>query len=103
MVGTATDSIIVRGEHEVAGYWAHIDIESNSMLNEIAYVNFKHAGVSTSDQQGAILLHRDDALKIHDVVFTDCVKYGMTIHTNSSYILEYSNLTLDNTEFLFSD
>lgn len=103
MVGTADDPIIIRGEHDVAGFWLQLNIDSSSPLNEIAHVNFKNAGKTTSTPNGAVLLGRSKFLNIHDVVFSDCFEYGLSVQDAARSHLEHANLTLDNTPKLFSN
>lgn len=106
MVGTEDEPIIVRGEEDVPGYWNHIRIYSASPLNEIGHVNIKNAGQTTGHPKGAVLLEFSDFLNIHDVVFTDCFEYGVSLDYKPAmpqFHLEYDNLTLDGTPKLFSD
>jgi hypothetical protein len=106
MVGTAEDPIIVRGEQDVAGYWNRIFIDSPSPLNEIGHVNIKNAGKTTGYPNGAVQLYQSQFLNIHDVVFTDCFEYGVSLKYYNPlppFHLEYANLSLDNTPKLFSD
>jgi|GEM_PF-635339 predicted small lipoprotein YifL len=103
MVGTAEDPIIIRGEHDVPGFWDGLMIDSSSPLNEIAHVNFKNAGKTTGKPNGAVKLPRSKFLNIHDVVFSDCFEYGLSVHDLARSHLEHENLTLENTPKLFSD
>jgi len=106
MVGTAAEPITIRGEQEVAGFWNYIYIFSESPLNEIGHVNIKHAGETTDVPNGAVLLGYSKFLNIHDVVFSDCFEYGISLdylQAQPLFHLEYSNLILDNTSRLFSD
>ncbi|MDT0294606.1 hypothetical protein ACFQ3R_04415 [Mesonia ostreae] len=103
MVGTAQDPIIIRGEHDVAGFWLQLNIDSSSPLNEIGHVIFKNSGNTTKKPNGAIFLGREKFLNIHDVVFSNCFEYGLSIQDASRSHLEQANLSLENTEKLFSD
>lgn len=106
MVGTVDDPITVRGEEDVAGFWDRILIASKSPLNEISHVKIKNAGVTTGHPNGAVQLEFSKFLKIHDVVFSDCFEYAVSLDGRAGmplYHLEYSNLSLDNTPLLFSD
>ncbi|EGV42352.1 hypothetical protein BZARG_2559 [Bizionia argentinensis JUB59] len=104
MVGTEENPIIIRGEHDVPGFWEQLTIDSSSPLNEIAHVNFKNAGRTTGKPNGAVKLQRSKFLNIHDVVFTDCFEYGISLNYGSDpFYLKHSNLTLNNTPKLFSD
>lgn len=103
MVGTAADPIIIRGEHDVAGFWLQLNIDSSSPLNEIGHAIFKNAGKTTKKPNGAIFLGREKFLNIHDVVFSKCFEYGLSIQDASKSHLEHANLTLDNTPKMFSD
>lgn len=106
MVGTPSEPIIIRGEYDVAGYWDQLEIGSASPLNEIGYVKFKNAGVTTGYPNGAVWLIYSKFLSIHDVTFVNCFEYGMSLDyapAMDPFYLEYSNLSLDNTEHLFSD
>lgn len=103
MVGTEDEPIIIRGEHDVAGFWIGFTIDSSSPLNEIAHVNFKNGGSTTGKPNGVVRLERSKFLKIHDVVFTNCFEYGLSFRSAAQSHLEYANLTLDDTEKLFSD
>ncbi len=103
MVGTQENPIVIRGEHDVAGFWEGLTIDSGSPLNEIAHVNFKNAGSTTGNPNGVVRLERSKFLKIHDVVFTNCFEYGVSLQSAAKSHLEYSNLKLENTPKLFSD
>ncbi|MGO1752011.1 MAG: hypothetical protein ACTHYV_05920 [Psychroflexus sp.] len=103
MVGTEEDPIIIRGEHDVPGFWNQLTIDSSSPLNEIGHVVFKNAGQTTKKPNGAVFLKRSKYLKIHDVVFSKCFAYGVSIQDLNKSHLEYANLKLDNTSKLFSD
>lgn len=103
MVGTEADPIIIRGEHDVAGFWLQLNIDSSSPLNEIGHVIFKNAGKTTKKPNGAVFLGSSNFLKIHDVVFNNCYEYGVSLQNASKSHFEHDNLTLDNTEKLFSD
>lgn len=103
MVGTAEEPIIIRGEHDVAGFWLQLNIDSSSPLNEIGHVIFKNAGNTTSKPNGAVFLGRSKFLNIHDVVFSNCFEYGLSIQQATKSHLEHANLTLDKTPKLFSD
>lgn len=105
MAGTADDLIIIRGEHDVPGFWSQLTIDSSSPLNKIAFVNIKNAGMTTGTPNGAIRLQRSKYLKIHDVVFGDCFEYAISLNNSlsSPLHLEHANLTLDNTPKLISD
>lgn len=103
MVGTEADPIIVRGEHDVAGFWLQLNIDSRSPLNEIGHVIFKNAGRTTEKPNGAIFLGDSKFLNIHDVVFSNCFEYGMSLQNIKRSHLEQANLTLDKTPKLFSD
>lgn len=103
MVGTKEDPIIIRGEHDVPGFWIGFTIDSSSPLNEIAHVNFKNAGATTGTPNGVVRLERSKFLKIHDVVFTKCFEYAISLRSPSKSHFEYANLTLEETEKLFSD
>lgn len=103
MLGTPADPIIVRGEHDVAGSWLQLNIDSSSPLNEIGHTIFKNAGNTTKEPNGAIFLGRSKYLNIHDVVFKNCLEYGLSLQSVSQSHLEYENLKLENTPKLFSD
>lgn len=106
MVGTASQPITIRGEQPVAGYWNQIFIGSENILNEIGHVNIKHAGRPTGYPNGAVHLDFSKSLKIHDVTFSDCYEYGVSLKYERAaplFNLVYNNLTLDNTPKLFSD
>ncbi len=103
MVGTQENPIVIRGEHDVAGFWKGLTIDSGSPLNKIAHVNFKNAGSTTGNPNGVVRLERSKFLKIHDVVFTNCFEYGVSLQSPASSHLEYANLELENTPKLFSD
>ncbi|AFL81567.1 hypothetical protein Aeqsu_2104 [Aequorivita sublithincola DSM 14238] len=103
MVGTAAEPIIIRGEHDVAGFWQQLNIDSSSPLNEIGHVIFKNAGRTTEKPNGAIFLGDSKFLNIHDVVFSNCFEYGMSLQNVKRSHLEQANLTLDKTPKLFSD
>ncbi|SHF57696.1 hypothetical protein SAMN05444483_101650 [Salegentibacter echinorum] len=103
MVGTEEDPIIIRGEHDVPGFWIGFTIDSSSPLNEISHVNFRNGGSTTGSPNGVVRLERSKFLKIHDVVFTRCFEYGLSLRSAPKSHLEYANLTLDDTEKLFSD
>ncbi len=105
MVGTANDRITIKGKESVPGYWNGIDIQSDSPLNEIGYLDISDAGDAIGYPNGAIKLGYNDYLNIHDVNFINCTEYGMSInyYFNYSFHLEYNNLTLDNTPKLFSN
>lgn len=104
MVGTANEPITIRGEQDVAGYWKHIFIGSKSILNEIGHVNIKNGGEVTGHPNGAVQLWYSKTLNIHDVVFSKCYEYGISLdYSGDPFNLEYSNLSLDNTPHLFSD
>lgn len=103
MVGTEEDPIIIRGEHDVPGFWNQLTIDSSSPLNEIGHVVFKNAGRTTKKPNGAVFLKKSKYLKIHDVVFSNCFAYGLSIQDVNKSHLEYANLKLDNTSKLFSD
>lgn len=104
MVGTAEDPIIIRGEHDVPGFWKQLTIDSSSPLNEIGHVIFKNAGPTTDKPNSVVRLGRSKFLNIHDVVFSDCFEYGISLdYRGSQFHLEHANLTLDNTPKLFSD
>ncbi|SRX55405.1 hypothetical protein [Aequorivita sp. CIP111184] len=103
MVGTAADPIIIRGEHDVAGFWQQLNIDSSSPLNKIGHAIFKNAGRTTEEPNGAIFLGRSKFLSIHDVVFNNCFEYGLSIQDASKSHFEYSNLTLEKTSKLLSD
>ena len=103
MVGTAADPIIIRGEHDAAGFWQQLNIDSSSPLNEIGHVIFKNAGRTTDTPNGAVFLGSSNFLNIHDVVFSNCFEYGLSIQNASKSHLEHTNLSLDNTSKLFSN
>jgi hypothetical protein len=104
MVGTAEDPIIIRGEHDVAGFWLQLNIDSSSPLNEIGHVIFKNAGNTTGKPNGAVFLGRSKFLNIHDVVFSNCFEYGISLNYGSNpFHLEHADLKLDNTPKLFSN
>lgn len=103
MLGTEEDPIIIRGEHDVPGFWYQLTIDSSSPLNEIGHVIFKNAGRTTEKPNGAVFLKRSKYLKIHDVVFSNCFAYGLSIQDVNKSHLDYANLKLDNTSKLFSD
>ena len=106
MVGTADEPITIRGEQDVAGFWDSISIGSESALNEIGHVNIKNAGQTTGDPNGAVQLGYSKYLNIHDVVFSDCFEYGISLNylqAQPEFNLQYSNLSLENTPKLFSD
>lgn len=103
MVGTADDPIIIRGEHDVAGFWLQLNIDSSSPLNEIGHVIFKNAGNTTKKPNGAVFLGRSNFLKIHDVVFSNCLEYGLSIQDAPKSHLDYADLKLEKTAKLFSD
>lgn len=106
MLGTANEPIIIRGEQDVAGFWDNIFIASKSPLNEIGHVNIKNAGKTTGNPNGAILLGYSKFLNIHDVIFSDCFEYGISLDGRAgqpTYHLEYNNLSLNDTPKLFSD
>jgi len=103
MVGTKDDPISIRGEHDVAGFWQQIGFKSSSPLNEIGYVNINNAGRTTKKPNGAVFLERGSFLNIHDVVYTDCFEYGVSVQDAARSHLEHANLSLDNTSKLFSD
>ena len=103
MVGTPEDPIIIRGEHDVAGFWQQLNIDSSSPLNEIGHVIFKNAGRPTDTPNGAVFLGRSKFLKIHDVVFSKCFEYGVSLQDASKSHFEHANLSLDNTSKLFSN
>ena len=103
MIGTAEEPIIIRGEHDVAGFWLQLNIDSSSPLNEIGHVIFKNAGNTTKKPNGAVFLGSSKFLKIHDVVFSNCFEYGLSIQNASKSHFEHANLKLDKTPKLFSD
>lgn len=103
MVGTEEDPIIIRGEHDVPGFWNQLTIDSSSPLNEIGHVIFKNAGQTTRQPNAAVHLRRSKYLNIHDVVFSDCFAYGLSIQDAAKSHLEQANLKLENTPKLFSD
>lgn len=103
MMGTADDPITIRGEHDVAGFWQQINVRSSSPLNEIGHVIIKNAGRTTKKPNGAIFLESSRFLKIHDVVFSNCFEYGISVQNAGKSHLEHANLSLDNTPKLFSD
>ncbi|MDN6290897.1 MAG: hypothetical protein L0J63_11515 [Tetragenococcus koreensis] len=103
MVGTAEDPITFRGEHDVPGFWKQINVRSSSPLNEIGHVIIKNAGKTTKKPNGAIFFEKGRFLNIHDVVFSDCFEYGLSISDATGSHLEHANLKLDNTPKLFSD
>ncbi|MFC5195804.1 hypothetical protein ACFPH8_10720 [Bizionia hallyeonensis] len=105
MAGTADNRITVKGKESVPGYWKGINIQSNSPLNEIGYLDISDAGETIGYPNGAIKLGFNDYLNIHDVNFINCLEYAMSINYYYGYNfhLEYSNLNLVNTPKLFSD
>ena len=103
MVGTTNDPIIIRGEHDVAGFWLQLGIDSSSPLNEIGHAIFKNAGNTTKKPNGAVFLGRSKFLKIHDVVFSNCFEYGVSIQDATKSHFEHDNLTLNKTPKLFSN
>lgn len=104
MLGTAEEPIIIRGEHDVPGFWNQLTIDSSSPLNEIGHVIFKNAGPTTGMPNGAVRLNRSKYLNIHDVVFSDCFENGISLRYGSTpFYLKHANLSLDNTSKLFSD
>ncbi len=106
MVGTTNNPITIRGEQAVAGFWDFIDIGSSSPLNEIGHVNIKNAGIPTGYPNGAVFVERSTFLKIHDVVFSNCFEYAISLSYGGGvapFHLEYANLTLENTPKMFSD
>lgn len=103
MVGTEAEPIIIRGEHDVAGFWLQLNIDSSSPLNEIGHAIFKNAGRTTEKPNGAIFLGRSNFLNIHDVVFSNCFEYGLSIQDAAKSHFEQTNLTLNKTPKLFSD
>ncbi|EGV42310.2 hypothetical protein BZARG_2558 [Bizionia argentinensis JUB59] len=103
MVGTAEDRITIKGKEDVPGYWKGLVIESDSPLNEIAFLDISDAGQTVGDPNGAIKLESSAFLKIRDVNFINCFEYAMSLNYYYPFHLEYSNLTLDNTPLMFSD
>lgn len=103
MVGTPEDPIIISGEHDVAGFWQQINVQSSSPLNEMGHVILKNAGRTTQKPNGAVFLERSKFLNIHDIIFNNCFEYGISVQDAAQSHLEYANLSLDNTPKLFSD
>lgn len=106
MVGTSSQKIIIRGEKDVPGYWNHIFIASKNVLNEIAFTDIRNAGHVTGHPNGAVWLGYSKYLNIHDVIFSNCFEYGVSLDGRAGqplYSLTYANLSLDNTPELFSD
>ncbi|HTO14759.1 MAG TPA: hypothetical protein VLZ83_03270 [Edaphocola sp.] len=106
MLGTAQDPITIRGEKDIPGFWNQITIYSSSPLNEIGHVNVKNGGQTTGLPNGAVCVDFSTYLNIHNVVFTKCFEYGVSLNYKVGmplFHLEYDNLSLDNTPKLFSD
>lgn len=105
MKGTASERITIKGKEDIPGYWKGIKISSNvNPLNEIAFVDIAHAGVTSGNPNGAVRIGSSDVyLKMHDINFIDCFEYAVSIQNASSINLSYSNLKLNNTPKLFSD
>ncbi|SEA34918.1 hypothetical protein [Psychroflexus halocasei] len=104
MIGTPEDRITIKGKEDVPGYWKGLSIESDSPLNEIAYLDIANAGRTTAYPNGAINLGYSSYLKIENVNFIDCFEYAMSLdYRQTMFYLEYDNLVLDNTPKLFSD
>ncbi len=104
MKGTADERITIKGKEDAPGYWKGIKIKTNvNPLNEMAFVDIAHAGITSGYPNGAVRIESPDVyLNMHDINFIDCFEYAVSIQ-NTSTNVSYNNLNLDNTPKMFSD
>lgn len=102
--GTSSDSITIRGQEAVAGYWQGILIEgTNNPTNSISYTRLQDAGsasVSTFINAGSgILLERGGACIIDHSSFTRIDGHGLVVRDGADIegftANSFSDITLE--------
>jgi len=85
IAGTESQPVIFRGQQSVAGYWRGIHIETNSLSNDINYLQLSHAGsnyVYCCNGIGSIFL-KDGRASIKNTTISVGAGYG--IHTKVGF------------------
>ncbi len=92
-MGTATDSVIIRGEVATPGYWEGIVFRSNNPLNELNYTSVAHGGL---DGYSNVYVDGNGQAKFAHCTFKESATHGMIAETNTNFAAFTENTFLRN-------
>ena len=93
-VGTATDSIIFKGQTGASGTWVGLGIVSNTTVNELSYVRISDAGSDGFDGAGLkanLIVEDNGKVAVSNSKFTNGAGSGIYIRSLESEIRVFSN------------
>lgn len=79
-VGTATDTIVITGVQEMAGYWRGIGFRSNDLANELKYVSIGYGGSNSQfsiAHVGNVGIENDARVSITNSLIHNSGEYGV--------------------------
>lgn len=81
-VGTEALPIILTAESKVPGFWRGVQVQSNSVLNQIEYVTISYGGgeaFNSNDMRGNLILWPESRLSADNCTLINSGSYGVNI------------------------
>lgn len=96
VTGTSGSPVIIRGKEALSGYWRGIHIESNSISNDLNFLEIYDAGsnyVYCCNTIAALFL-KDGRCALSNLTIDRAAEYGI-VAKNSFTFTDYSNVTIN--------
>lgn len=91
MSGTPQDSIIIRGEQDIPGFWNYIRFNgSNNPNNKIIYTGIYNGGAD-SRRDGLVFLSSNSRLSVENSTFAVSQRNGLVVSGSDAIIPSFSN------------
>ncbi|MEM9985183.1 MAG: hypothetical protein AAF804_08820 [Bacteroidota bacterium] len=82
-VGTEDSPILMTAQNKIPGFWSGIQVQSNSVVNQLEYVTIAYAGgeaFNSNDNQGNLIYWPGSRLSVDHCTFTNSGSNGVYIN-----------------------